>query len=105
MEVREETRLELVNYQFRGIVTFISDKCEDQYICLYTADKYIGEIGVCDEGELVWVEKDKIKDLNIWEGDKIFLRLLAENELFFSLKLEYQGENLINAILNGKEYN
>ena len=97
--------LELVNYQFRGIVTFISDKWEDEYMCLYTADKYIGEIGVCDEGELVWVEKDKIKDLNIWEGDKIFLRLLAENELFFSLKLEYQGENLINAILNGKEYN
>ena len=96
---------ELVNYQFRGIVTFISDKWEDEYMCLYTADKYIGEIGVCDEGELVWVEKDKIKDLNIWEGDKIFLRLLAENELFFSLKLEYQGENLINAILNGKEYN
>ena len=91
--------------QSRGIVTFISDKWEDEYMCLYTADKYIGEIGVCDEGELVWVEKDKIKDLNIWEGDKIFLRLLAENELFFSLKLEYQGENLINAILNGKEYN
>lgn len=104
-EVREETGLELVNYQFRGIVTFISDKWEDEYMCLYTADKYIGEIGVCDEGELVWAEKDKIKDLNIWEGDKIFLRLLAENELFFSLKLEYQGENLINAILNGKEYN
>ena len=74
-------------------------------MCLYTEDQYIGEIGVCDEGELVWVEKDKIKDLNIWEGDKIFLRLLAENEPFFSLKLEYQGENLINAILNGKEYN
>ena len=90
-EVREETGLELVNYQFRGIVTFISDKWEDEYMCLYTADKYIGEIGVCDEGELVC--------------DKIFLRLLAENELFFSLKLEYQGENLINAILNGKEYN
>ena len=104
-EVREETGLELVNYQFRGIVTFISDKWEDEYMCLYTADKYIGEIGACDEGELVWVEKDKIKDKNIWEGDKIFLRLLAENEPFFSLKLEYQGENLINAILNGKEYN
>ena len=97
--------LDGMHTKFRGIVTFISDKWEDEYMCLYTADKYIGEIGVCDEGELVWVEKDKIKDLNIWEGDKIFLRLLAENELFFSLKLEYQGENLINAILNGKEYN
>ena len=71
-EVREETGLELVNYQFRGIVTFISDKWEDEYMCLYTADKYIGEIGVCDEGELVWVEKDKIKDLNILNQENNF---------------------------------
>ena len=104
-EVREETGLELVNYQFHGLVTFISDKWEDEYMCLYTADKYLGEIGKCDEGELVWVEKDKIKDLNIWEGDKIFLKLLAEAEPFFSLKLQYQGEKLVKSVLNGKEYN
>ena len=95
-EVKEETGLELTSYQFRGIVTFISDEWPDEYMCLYTADRYTGDIGNCDEGELVWVEKGKIMDLNIWEGDKIFLKLLTENQPFFSLKLEYKGDKLVN---------
>ena len=99
-EVKEETGLELTSYQFRGIVTFISDEWPDEYMCLYTADKYTGDIGNCDEGELVWVEKEKIMDLNIWEGDKIFLKLLMENQPFFSLKLEYKGDKLVNTVLN-----
>ena len=99
-EVKEETGLELTSYQFRGIVTFISDEWPDEYMCLYTADKYTGDIGNCDEGELVWVEKGKIMDLNIWEGDKIFLKLLTENQPFFSLKLEYKGDKLVNTFLN-----
>ena len=99
-EVKEETGLELTSYQFRGIVTFISDEWPDEYMCLYTADKYTGDIGNCDEGELVWVEKEKIMDLNIWEGDKIFLKLLMENQPFFSLKLEYKGDKLVNTFLN-----
>ena len=99
-EVKEETGLELTSYQFRGIVTFISDGWPDEYMCLYTADRYTGDIGNCDEGELVWVEKGKIMDLNIWEGDKIFLKLLMENQPFFSLKLEYKGDKLINTVLN-----
>ena len=99
-EVKEETGLELTSYQFRGIVTFISNEWPDEYMCLYTADRYTGDIGNCDEGELVWVEKEKIMDLNIWEGDKIFLKLLMENQPFFSLKLEYKGDKLINTVLN-----
>ena len=99
-EVKEETGLELTSYQFRGIVTFISDEWPDEYMCLYTADRYTGDIGNCDEGELVWVEKGKIMDLNIWEGDKIFLKLLMENQPFFSLKLEYKGDKLVNTFLN-----
>ena len=99
-EVKEETGLELTSYQFRGIVTFISDEWPDEYMCLYTADKYTGDIGNCDEGELVWVEKEKIMDLNIWEGDKIFLKLLMENQPFFSFKLEYKGDKLVNTVLN-----
>nr|WP_300654455.1 8-oxo-dGTP diphosphatase [uncultured Anaerobutyricum sp.] len=99
-EVKEETGLELTSYQFRGIVTFISDEWPDEYMCLYTADRYTGDIGNCDEGELVWVEKEKIMDLNIWEGDKIFLKLLMENQQFFSLKLEYKGDKLVNTVLN-----
>ena len=99
-EVKEEKGLELTSYQFRGIVTFISDEWPDEYMCLYTEDRYTGDIGNCDEGELVWVEKEKIMDLNIWEGDKIFLKLLMENQPFFSLKLDYQGDKLINTVLN-----
>ena len=99
-EVKEETGLELTSYQFRGIVTFISDEWPDEYMCLYTADRYTGDIGNCDEGELVWVEKGKIMDLNIWEGDKIFLKLLMENQPFFSFKLEYKGDKLVNTVLN-----
>ena len=99
-EVKEETGLELTSYQFRGIVTFISDEWPDEYMCLYTADRYTGDIGNCDEGELVWVEKEKIMDLNIWEGDKIFFKLLMENQPFFSLKLEYKGYKLVNTVLN-----
>ena len=99
-EVKEETGLELTSYQFRGIVTFISDEWPDEYMCLYTADRYTGDIGNCDEGELVWVEKGKIMDLNIWEGDKIFLKLLTENQPFFSLKSEYKGDKLVNTVLN-----
>ena len=99
-EVKEETGLELTSYQFRGIVTFISDEWPDEYMCLYTADRYTGDIVNCDEGELVWVEKEKIMDLNIWEGDKIFLKLLMENQPFFSLKLEYKGDKLVNTVLN-----
>ena len=99
-EVKEETGLELTSYQFRGIVTFRSDEWPDEYMCLYTADRYTGNIGNCDEGELVWVEKEKIMDLNIWEGDKIFLKLLMEKQPFFSLKLEYKGDKLINTVLN-----
>ena len=99
-EVKEETGLELTSYQFRGIVTFRSDEWPDEYMCLYTAGRYTGNIGNCDEGELVWVEKEKIMDLNIWEGDKIFLKLLMENQPFFSLKLEYKGDKLINTVLN-----
>ena len=99
-EVKEETGLELTSYQFRGIVTFRSDEWPDEYMCLYIADRYTGDIGNCDEGELVWVEKEKIMDLNIWEGDKIFLKLLMENQPFFSLKLEYKGDKLVNTVLN-----
>ena len=99
-EVKEETGLELTSYQFRGIVTFISDEWPDEYMCLYTADRYTGDIGNCDEGELVWVEKGKIMNLNIWEDDKIFLKLLMENQPFFSLKLEYKGDKLVNTVLN-----
>ena len=101
-EVREETGLQLISYRFRGIVTFISDRWDTEYMHLFTADRFTGIIAECDEGELCWVEKSKVYDLPIWEGDKIFFRLLDEREDFFSLKLRYEGEKLVEAILDGK---
>ena len=103
-EVYEETGLKLTNYQFRGIVTFVSDEWEGEYMHLFTASEYEGELPEnamrdCEEGELVWVPKDEIENLNLWEGDKIFLRLLQERESFFSLKLRYEGEKLVESIL------
>ncbi len=101
-EVLEETGLQLISYRFRGIITFISDRWDTEYMHLFTADKFDGSIAECDEGELCWVEKSKVYDLPIWEGDKIFFRLLDEREDFFSLKLRYEGEKLVEAILDGK---
>ncbi len=104
-EVREETGLTLTSYHFRGIVTFISGDMTE-YMALYTADRYEGEMISCTEGDLEWVEKEKISDLPLWEGDRIFLKLLFENDIendkFFSLKLTYDGDGLIGAVLDGK---
>ena len=102
-EVKEETGLTLTDYRFRGIVTFVSNQWPTEYMYLYTATGFEGEMIVCDEGDLEWVDHDKITDLPIWEGDKLFLRLLAEEAPFFSLKLEYQGDTLVYAALDGKE--
>ena len=102
-EVREETGLQLISYRFRGIVTFISDRWDTEYMHLFTADRFSGIIAECDEGELCWVEKSKVYDLPIWEGDKIFFRLLDEREDFFSLKLRYEGEKLVEAVLDGRD--
>ena len=101
-EVYEETGLTLLSYRARGIVTFVSDKWETEYMHLYTADAFTGELTECDEGELVWVPKREIGNLDLWEGDKVFLRLLDSCESFFSLKLRYEGETLAEAVLDGK---
>lgn len=102
-EVLEETGYRLTSYRFRGLVTFLSGDGVTEYMSLFTADGFGGEEIVCDEGELEWVPIEKIGELNLWEGDKIFLRLLAEDAPFFSLKLVYDGHGgLVEAVLNGK---
>lgn len=102
-EVKEETGYTLTSYRFRGIVTFISGGGVTEYMSLFTADGFEGEPIPCDEGELEWVDIDKLETLNLWEGDKIFLRLLKEDAEFFSLKLVYDGgDRLVTAILDGK---
>ena len=103
-EVREETGLTLTDYRYRAVVTFVSDEWGTEYMHLFTATGYSGEIKECDEGNLEWVPKSKVQDLPIWEGDKLFFRLIDDrNSPFFSLKLRYEGETLAYAALNGKE--
>lgn len=101
-EVMEETGLQLTRYRYRGIVTFVSDIYETEYMHLFTSDQFEGEPGNCDEGDLEWINKQKFASLPQWEGDKIFLELLERNEPFFSLKLQYEDETLVFAALNGK---
>ena len=101
-EVFEETGLILKNAEYRGIVTFVSDKWETEYMHIFYSDSFSGEIKECDEGVLEWVKKEKLYSLPIWEGDKIFLNLLEKDTPFFSLKLEYTGDTLLKAVLNEK---
>lgn len=102
-EVREETGYTLTSYRYRAIVTFVSGVGVTEYMSLFTADGFTGEPTACDEGELEWVDKEQVLKLNIWEGDKIFFRLLEEREDFFSLKLVYDGcDKLVFASLDGK---
>ena len=101
-ECREETGLTLTEWRFRGIVTFVSDRWPTEYMHLFTAAAWTGEQIVCDEGDLEWIAKRDLLALPLWEGDRIFLRLLDTDEPFFSLKLRYEGERLAEARLNGK---
>jgi 8-oxo-dGTP diphosphatase len=102
-EAHEETGLVLTDYRYRGIVTFVSDLYPTEYMHLFTATGFEGTLrDDCDEGVLEWIDKQQLLALPMWEGDRIFLRLLDENAPFFSLKLVYQGDTLHQAVLNGK---
>ena len=101
-EVYEESGLRLTSWRYRGIVTFVNTKCSSEYMHLFTADGFEGTVGLCDEGELEWIKKSELMKLTLWEGDRIFLRLLETDEPFFSLKLSYDGDELIGAKLNGR---
>ena len=104
-EIKEETGLTFTDYRYRGIVTFVSDEWETEYMHLFTADRFIGNIIECDEGDLEWVKKKDVLKLPMWEGDRIFLDLIERDDPFFSLKLVYKGDRLIDAVLNGKRIN
>ncbi|MBE6990875.1 MAG: 8-oxo-dGTP diphosphatase [Ruminococcaceae bacterium] len=102
-ETLEETGLTLTDYRYRGLVTFVSDQWETEYMHLFTAAGFAGALRQCDEGVLEWIDRDRLWSLPQWAGDRIFLRLLEQGEPFFSLKLRYEGENLRQAVLNGRE--
>ena len=102
-EVREGTGLTLNSFLLRSVVTFVSDKYETEQMFLYTSTDFSGELIDCDEGELRWIDKKEMYDIPLWEGDKIFLKLMDENQDYFALKLVYEGDDLRKAILNGKD--
>ena len=101
-EAKEETGLTLTDYRYRGIVTFVSDRWPTEYMHLFHATGFEGQLRECDEGVLEWIDKKRLVDLQQWEGDKIFLRLLDLHVPFFSLKLVYDGDTLTDAVLNGE---
>lgn len=101
-EVKEETGLTLLSYRMRGILTFQSVGWESEYIFLYTADRYEGDLKECNEGTLKWIPKAEIPNLNLWEGDRIFLKYLQEERPFFSMKLSYDKDILKEVKLDGK---
>ena len=101
-EVREETGLTMHSWSYRGIVSFVSDKWGTEYMHLFHCADFSGELRDCDEGVLEWVDKTRLLTLPIWEGDRIFLRLLDTDVPFFSLKLCYTGDRLTRAVLNGE---
>ena len=100
-EVREETGLTLTSWKFRGIITFVTDRYETEFMHLYTADGWEGEMIECNEGNLEWLEKKEVFNLKVWEGDKIFFQLMQNDAPFLSLRLEYVGDELVSYALNG----
>ena len=101
-ETYEETGLTLLDFDYRGIVTCVSDEWETEYMHLFVGKEFCGKLKECDEGVLEWVEKEKVKELPLWEGDKLFLDLLTKDVPFFSMKLVYEGDTLVDARMNNK---
>ena len=97
-EVKEETGLTPTSYQYRGLIHFIPDKAENEDMYLYTIDEFTGEVSRCNEGDLKWIEKENIFSLNLWEGDKIFLRKLLNGESGFEISLYYEGDKCVKSI-------
>ena len=101
-EAKEETGLTLTSWRCRGVITFLNDCCEGEYMYLFTADGFTGELIDCDEGQLEWISRDQLNALPKWEGDQIFLDLLWQEAPFFLLTLRYHGDALVEAVLNGQ---
>ena len=101
-ECFEETGLTLTSWRCRGVVTFLQEQGEGEYMYLFTADGCEGDIHDCPEGDLQWVSREFLYSLPMWEGDRIFLDLLWQDAPFFLLTLRYRGDVLTQAVLNGE---
>lgn len=102
-EIREETGLTVTDWEYRGIVTFVSEEFGTEWMHLFWSDSFTGTLTDCDEGELAWIGKQELLTKELWQGDRIFLELLEQRVPFFSLKLCYRGDTLTRAVLNGRE--
>ncbi|MBQ0027266.1 MAG: 8-oxo-dGTP diphosphatase [Lachnospiraceae bacterium] len=96
-EAYEETGLTLTEYRLRGVITFLSNEYEGEYMYLYTATGYKGDIKECNEGNLEWVPINEVTSLPIWEGDKLFFEELIRDRGFFTMKLRYEGNQLVES--------
>ena len=95
-EVKEETNLDVLEYQKRGIVYFCyNDIVEKMH--LFTTSKCSGVLSECNEGTLKYVDKKEMLNLPMWPGDKIFLKYLEEDEPYFELKLVYVNDELVSS--------
>lgn len=99
-EVKEETGLNLNSYELKCIVTYVSNRYESEQMYVFTSSDFNGKLIECNEGNLEWIDKDKILNLNIWEGDKLFIDKIQKGDKFFTLKVEYEGDKLIDYKLN-----
>lgn len=99
-EVKEETGLTLNSYQLKCIVTYVSNEYESEQMYVFTSSDFNGKLIECNEGNLEWIDKDKILNLNIWEGDKLFIDKIQKGDKFFTLKVKYEGDKLIDYKLN-----
>lgn len=102
-EIFEESGLTVKRLKYHGIVTFDCPPYPTDYMHLFTATEFEGELKDCDEGSLEWVSKKELKNIPIWEGDYIFFDLIDNNAPFFSLKLSYRGDELVEVMLNGEK--
>ncbi len=103
-EVKEETGLELLQIRFRGVITFTNNDHWTEYMFLFTSNEFSGTLNFnCSEGELAWINKEEITKLNLWEGDKYFLEKLVTDDSFFTMKLSYDGDKLVEAIVNNEK--
>lgn len=99
-EVNEETGLTLNSLKLRCIVTYVSTNWETEYMYVFISNNFTGELIDCNEGDLQWIEKEKVTELNTWEGDKIFVEKIQNDDSFFTIKFNYDGEKLIKYDLN-----
>ncbi|SRR5574344_1104773 len=103
-EIREETGYSVTGWRYCGIVTFVSDVWPAEQMHIFVCTEWSGDEIVCNEGDLQWIDKQDLLKLTMWEGDRIFLKLISQQTPFFSLKLTYQGDVLQQAMLNGEVF-